>query len=419
MRNFEVDLFRNIKMKQKRKVYDMSVFISYRRDGGKTVAESIYQSLCDEYNIFLDTESLQNGYFDTTIIKHIENCSDFIIIITETVFNRCIEPNDWIFHEAQIALREKKNIIPIFVGIQKFPLNVPEPLKEICRYNGIFWKEKDVTCSKIKTFLVSNRRYKLSVVRSGNQIALNSETKEKLKELYRKFLKNGRNSTDIEICVTDTTELSNLIIRQDVVKEYGIDFAKHLAEQSFLKKTKWIKESLEIAIEYLIQDEMIDSCAIKLEEFYIKKYGVDNCVFKDENGIEFFYWTPFLWFDIIEELLKELLYDRYYVYGNSKDFTEVDCFVETRSGKKIWGFSSFVSKISENDSYTELMNKIDVPGGRGDYMDVPLHSLAFHIYPDLYYNIGMLKANKTMHSFETVNQYKGVFNLWYYYIGLH
>jgi hypothetical protein len=57
--------------------------------------------------------------------------------------------------------------------------------------------------------------------------------------------------------------------------------------------------------------------------------------------------------------------------------------------------------------------------GRSDYMDIPLHSLAFHVYPDLYYNIGLLKANKTMQSFEKVNQYKDVFNLWHYYIGLH
>ena len=63
------------------------------------------------------------------------------------------------------------------------------------------------------------------------------------------------------------------------------------------------------------------------------------------------------------------------------------------------------------------MNRINMPGGRGDYMDIPLHSLAFHVYPDLYYNIGLLKTNKTTQSFEKVNQYKDVFNLWHYYIG--
>lgn len=397
----------------------MSVFISYRGDYGKPIAESIHRSLCKEYNTFLDAGSLKNGYFDSAITEHIENCSDFIIIITETVFNRCTEPDDWIFHEVQIALRKNKNIIPIFFGIQKFPSNVPEPLKGLCGYNGISWSDEDATCKRIKSFLISNRQYKLSVVCSGNQITLSSKTKEELKELYRRFLKDGRNPTDVEIYISTPNELSKLIVRQDVAKEYGTDFAEHLAEQSLLKKTVWIKRALEIAIEYLIQDEMIDACAIRLRELYVKKYGVGNCFFKDEEGTAFFYWTPFLWFDIIEELLKELLLDRYYIYGNSKDFTEIDCFVETRSGKEIWGFKSFVSRLSGDKSYTELMNRINMPGGRAGYMDIPLHSLAFHVYPDFYYNIGLLKANKTMQSFEKVSQYKDVFNLWHYYIGLH
>lgn len=115
----------------------MSIFISYRREGGAEVAESIYNSLYKDYNIFLDKESLKNGYFDIEIFKNIEKCSDFIIIITESVFNRCNEPNDWIFQELQMALRnEEINIIPIFVGIKNFPSNVPESLNKICRING-------------------------------------------------------------------------------------------------------------------------------------------------------------------------------------------------------------------------------------------------------------------------------------------
>ena len=292
-------------------------------------------------------------------------------------------------------------------------------MKAICRYNGIFWVDGDTTCAKLKSFLVSNRRYRLSVVCSSEQITLSPETKEDLKELYLRFLKNKRNPTDVELYIPNTNELSKQIMRQDIAAEFGIDFAEHLSEQSLLKKIKWIKRPLEIAIEYLVQDEMIDSCASRLKELYIKKYGIDNCFSKDEEGLNIFYWTPFLWFDIIEKLLKELLFNRYYVYGNSKDYTEIDCFVETQSGKGIWGFSSFISKRSEDNSYAELMNKISMPGGRGDYFDIPLHSLAFHVYPDLYYNIGLLKANKTKRSFEKVNQYKDAFNLWHYYIGLH
>lgn len=341
------------------------------------------------------------------------------MVVTENIFDRCAEPYDWIFHEAQIALRENKNIIPIFVGIRKFPSNVPELLKKICDYNGIFWADKDVTCAKVKSFLVSNRRYKLTVTKSGNRIVLSQATQEELKELYRRFLKNGRTPTDVKIYIPEPVELSKLIIRQDIVKDHGADFAAYFAEQSLLSKIGRVKETLETAIEHLLQDEMIDYCATKLRERYLKKHGAVNCIFRDEKGMELFYWTPFLWIDIIEELLKELLLDRYSVYLNSKDFTAIDCVVETRNREKIWWFTSFISKLFEDEPYSQLMNIINMPGGRGDYMDIPLYSLAFHVYPDLYYNIGLLKTNKTLRSFEKVDQYKGVFDLRHYCIGLH
>jgi len=397
----------------------MSVFISYRRDGGKQVAEDIFSSLNEEYNVFLDTESLKNGYFDTAIVQEIEKCSDFIVIITETVFNRCNQPNDWIFHEAQIALKEGKNIIPIFIGIKAFPENVPEPIKDICRFNGIFWSDKDSSCLKIRSFLTSNRRYVLYVERDKDRATLSLNSKNDLKEIYRRFLKYGRKSVDVQVKISDAKDLSSLIIRNDVVGGYGQEFAEHLAEQSLLKKYKLIHETLEIAIETMLQDEMLDACSLKLQKMYYDKYGSSECAFFDEDGIESYYWTPFLWIDIIDEMFKELLFDRYYVYGNSKLFTSLDCFVETRSGNEIWTFLSFIPQEPENDKYLQLMDKIGMPGGRGDYMDIPLCSLAHYVYPDLYYNIGLLKTNQTMQSYDSVNKYKDVFNLWHYYFGRH
>ena len=397
----------------------MSIFISYRRDGGKPIAEEIYSTLCKEYDVFLDTQSLKNGYFDTAIISEIKRCSDFIILITETIFNRCSEPNDWIFHEAQIALRERKNIIPVFIGLKSFPDNVPDSIKEICRFNGVFWLDKEVSCQKIKSFLISNRKCILSVVQIENRVGLSTTSKEELKELYRRFLKNGRQPTEIQVRIQDVKDLSTLLLRKDIVGGHGIEAAEHFAQQSLLKKEKWIHDTLEFSIECMLQDEMIDTCSLKLKDIYIAKYGVSDCVFLDEDGVEAYYWTPFFWIDIIEELLKELLIDRYYVYGNSKVFTEIDCFVETRGGDEIWSFSSFIPKLPDNQEYIHFMDKVEMPGGRADYMDIPIQSLAFHVYPDLYYNIGLLKTNKTMRLFDEVNKYKDVFNLWHYYFGLH
>ena len=398
----------------------MSVFISYRRDGGKKVAESIYQALHDEYAIFLDTETLKNGCFDVAIVEQIKACSDFLLIITETIFNRCMNSDDWILNEAQIALKEKKNIIPVFVGIQQFPSNIPKQLKELLRYNGIFWKDDDETYKRIKTFLISNRRYILSAERFGEHIVLSADSKKDLHEIYQRIRKNGRRQVDIEIRVDNIKELSELIIREDVRKAYGCDFAEQLAEQSMRERIAQQKKVLEIAIEKMIQYELLDACALKLDNDYEKKYGLSNCIFQDENGINYFDWTVFLWIEIVEELFKELLFDRYYVYANDgKTFTAIDCYVMNNEGKVIWNYVSFIKRFSDEKAYAKLMSILSMPGGRADFLDIPLHSLAYHVYPDLFYNIGLLEERKTNLSFEAINQYKNAFNLMYYWFGLH
>lgn len=397
----------------------MSIFISYRRDKGKPVAEAIYQNLCNEYNIFLDTESLKNGYFDSAIVDRIESCSDFIAIITNTVFDRCSDPNDWIFHEIQLALQSNKNIIPVFVETQSFPANVPKPLKEICRLNGIFWSNDIHTFEKIKSFLISNKRYTLSVVPNKNHINLSPHSKKEPHELYQRFLKYGRSPVNIELQVTQLNDFSGIIIEKEIVLEYGTEFAMHVANQSLIKKIKGIKNVLEAAIEYMLQDEMLDDCALKLRKFYIKKYGISNCVFTDTDGIESFYWTPFLWIDIIEELLKEILNDRYYLYGSCKDLACVSCYIEDSKGNELWHFLSFISKQYNNDIYEDFLYMLTCHQGKNFFTDIPLHDLAFHVFPDFYYNIGLLKNNKTIYSFEEIKTYKNVFNLQYYSIGLH
>lgn len=397
----------------------MSVFISYRRDGGMPIAEDIYTSLSEEYDVFLDVESLKNGFFDTAIVEKIKQCSDFIVLITETVFNRCSEPNDWIFHEAMIALHENKNIIPIFVGLTSFPPNVPEALRDICRFNGIFWSNAKQSCPKIKSFLISNKRYIISVVRNQDKIGLSTETKNDLVNLYQRFLKNGRLPVDVRIEIQDPKDLSTLMLRDDIIDSYGVDSALHIAEQSLLKKIKWIHDELECAISYMLQDEMLDACAFKMRDHYVSMYGAKKCIYIDDDGIENYAITPYVWKEIVEELLKELVTDRYNDYGNSKDYIGIDCSVEKRNGSEIWMFSSFIPVLKDNEAVMALIETLKMPGGRADYLDIPLRILTLHTYPDLYYNVGLLKTNKTTQSFDEINKYKDVFNLLHYSFGLH
>ena len=283
----------------------MTVFISYRRDNGEPVAEKIYQALSKDYDVFLDQESLKSGYFDTAIVKSIETCTDFIMIVTDTIFDRCPEPGDWIAKEVQIALSEHKNIIPVFVGTKGFPKNVPEDVSEICRLNGIFWLTAEESCAKIKSFLHSNKRCVLSVISREDGAKLDDNSREELKELYRKFVKLGREPVEVTIQVEDIEGLSRAWVRKDALEEHGEEFAARLAKQYLFEKIDQRSEALRFAIEFLLQDKMVDSCALRLSRSFESRYGISECVFEDERGAQYFYWTPFLWIDIIEELLKD------------------------------------------------------------------------------------------------------------------
>ncbi len=390
----------------------MSIFISYRRDGGKTIAESIYQALSKSYDIFLDTESLKNGVFDEAIVNRIEQCTDFLVIITETVFNRCSEPNDWIFHEAQIALREHKNIIPIFVGIKAFPSNVPEPLKEICRYNGIFWDASKMIFEKMESFLLSNHRSILSFEYKNDRLRLCSESQEELKAIYHRFLKNGRLPVDIQIQLLDKKHIAEQLIRTDIVNAYGEEFAIKTAYQSLINKFKMVHKSIEAAIEYMILDELLEDTTLSIRDKYIEMYGIMNCFFTDEDGVENFYWLLFLWYDIIEEIAKELIEDRYYTYENSKEFTCIDCYTQKRNGDIIFSFVTHIPNQAAEELFTRM-------GLYGDYWDLSHQCRTSYVYPNFYYNIGKLKTNNTIWSYEELSKYKGIFNLTNYYFGKH
>ena len=261
----------------------------------------------------------------------------------------------------------------------------------------------------------NNAKYSLFVVNESNHLTLSEESKETLKEIYQMFVKNGRSYVEIEINLSDPEEIAKLLVKKDILDECGIEAANHDAKQLLLRKLKTFKPVFNTAVEYLLQDEMIDSIADRLGEFYIDKYKGTNLFFTDEDGIEYPYWIPFLWFDIIDEILKEIIECRYFYYSRSKDYTEIDCFVQNRRGKEIWDFRSFIQNQSD-DVCKNLLENLKIPCWCGDYLDLPLQSLAFHVYPDFYYNIGRLKSNMTNESFEKINQYRGVFRLNHYYV---
>ena len=85
------------------------VFISYRRDGGSHYARMLDLAFrLMGVKPFFDREEIKRGYFDKTILTHIERAKYFLFVLTPNSLNRCmVDADDWVKRELVTALETK------------------------------------------------------------------------------------------------------------------------------------------------------------------------------------------------------------------------------------------------------------------------------------------------------------------------
>ena len=140
------------------KTMKYDIFISYRRDGGDTLAQLIYDRLTDRgYSVFLDIESLRSGKFNEKLFSVIDECRDVVVILPPGSLERCRNEGDWLFLELTHALQERKNIIPVMMKGFEWPDDMPEGLEELPNFNGIQDSKDyfDAVIDKMTTLLQS------------------------------------------------------------------------------------------------------------------------------------------------------------------------------------------------------------------------------------------------------------------------
>lgn len=132
---------------------EKTVFISYRRTDVYT-ALAVYETLKNRgYDVFFDYRSISSGDFEQIITSNIRARAYFLLILTPTALDRLNEPGDWLRREIEVAIDEKRNIVPLFFkgfrfgassksGISKWlQLGTPDvltgTLKDLSRYNGL------------------------------------------------------------------------------------------------------------------------------------------------------------------------------------------------------------------------------------------------------------------------------------------
>ena len=126
------------------------VFISYRRNGGETLAQLIHDRLVDRaFHVFYDIESLKSGTFDTKLYEKIEECDDFILILSPMALDRCVNEDDWVRCEIKHALKHNKNIIPIFMRGFAFQNSLPDDIQPITKMNGVEFETMEYLNARI------------------------------------------------------------------------------------------------------------------------------------------------------------------------------------------------------------------------------------------------------------------------------
>lgn len=126
------------------------IFISYRREGGETMAQLLHDRLTARgFTVFYDIESLKSGPFDTKLLRKIEECDDVLLVLPPQGLDRCIYDEDWVRQEIRHALKCKKNIIPIMCRGFVFPPNLPSDIQTISSMNGVGFENMDYLDARI------------------------------------------------------------------------------------------------------------------------------------------------------------------------------------------------------------------------------------------------------------------------------
>ena len=122
------------------------VFLSYRRAHSVWLARSVYQWLQKEgFDVFMDVENLDSGEFPAVILHQIEARAHFLVALTPGALERTVDKSDWLRLEIEHAIRQERNIVPVFADQFTFDSEerklrgkaFPPKIKELSRRNGV------------------------------------------------------------------------------------------------------------------------------------------------------------------------------------------------------------------------------------------------------------------------------------------
>ena len=125
------------------------IFISYRNDGeGNNFAARLFEALdAKEYSVYFNSNEQHSGSFPDRLKNAIENCMDFILIVSAGCLEglRQERESDWVRSEILYAKEKNKNITPVYIGKTVVPErweDYPEDIRFLFARQSVYLPEQ-------------------------------------------------------------------------------------------------------------------------------------------------------------------------------------------------------------------------------------------------------------------------------------
>ena len=348
-----------------------NIFISYKNDGE---GNNFAARLCADiekmgYSVYFNSHERTVGNFPDRLKFYVENCEDFILILSRGCMKQLIDNKsiDWIREEITIAKECNKNIIPVLIGNTDIPQKdtLPDKLNFLTDLEIVSLPEQylERPISQLIKFFVS-KPYK----EKRNYIANSNNLYDANRDF--EYLLNRASDNDIEAMY----EIACMYY-------YGIPSVDNNAMINYGEASKWLKR----ISEYGKNNNLISECIVSANIMLANLYYSGN-VNREEQSFEKCY-------DILTNIQKQSE-DKYDMF--SQDF-EKSVFMMTQGMGKKQKFSDIVEYLKSIQMGCSNNIKSSIAKF---YMDYGMYQDAIELmetveehHPEIEYKLGMAYLN--------------------------